>query len=532
MNQAKLEPTPEPPKIHRGFRGFAATDSRTALPAEAPPSSDANTPTSQPAQPPVPELHGFKILPARPAIVPPVTTPSNKPTPAVQPAVAPPVQPPPQDTTHPGTLEEHIGQVTVAPMAAALPDPKIYAKNRKKPIMIGAVIAVLLLVGGAAAKMFLLDPGQAPVAYAARLLSAKTGSFSVLASSSSSDSSALLGEGKISVTGNGVYDVSNAKEEKLQTKLEVKLSNTSLAGEVIVMPKEAYLKVSDGTIFKSLGLDIGPDWYKYPLDETSKTDKCSDQSKSKSGSYLGIQLPKSLPVRNAQRVGLFEKVNGHTTSHFRGEVDFNKLQQIIDDANKQLSADCKIDFKKSDYEDVSVSYNLWTSSKFDRMMLHIADSKDKTAVDITFDSSDYNQPVKIEAPANAKDLSTILGDLSGVGAGTDDGIGAGTQQTARDSQRKSDLRLVKTGLENYYNGSGYYPPGNYAGLAKYLTTGKTKYLATIPNDPQGGAPYEYVPAPAGCGLGRCRSYVLKATLENTKDSQAVNGQAVVNSVEQ
>ncbi len=96
-------------------------------------------------------------------------------------------------------------------------------------------------------------------------------------------------------------------------------------------------------------------------------------------------------------------------------------------------------------------------------------------------------------------------------------------QRARDAQRKSDLRNVKTALETYFNDSNAYPAGNYAGLAAIL---QPSYIKVVPVDPKGGtaaAPiYVYTPTCAGTP-SVCTSYVLQATVENTNDKDIKSG---------
>jgi general secretion pathway protein G len=96
-------------------------------------------------------------------------------------------------------------------------------------------------------------------------------------------------------------------------------------------------------------------------------------------------------------------------------------------------------------------------------------------------------------------------------------------QRARDAQRKSDLRNVKTALETYFNDNNAYPSGDFAGLPAIL---QPDYIKTVPVDPTGGtaaAPgYVYTPTCAGTP-SVCTSYVIDATLENTKDSAIKTG---------
>lgn len=100
-------------------------------------------------------------------------------------------------------------------------------------------------------------------------------------------------------------------------------------------------------------------------------------------------------------------------------------------------------------------------------------------------------------------------------------------QRARDSQRKTDLRNIKTALETYYNDSNSYPTSGT--WQTDLSAGSTPYMKTIPTDPRGGAAYNYTPSPAGCAAGACTSYTITTTLENTNDKEATDGTYTVNS---
>ncbi len=104
-------------------------------------------------------------------------------------------------------------------------------------------------------------------------------------------------------------------------------------------------------------------------------------------------------------------------------------------------------------------------------------------------------------------------------------------QRARDSQRKSDLRNIKTALETYYNDSNSYPTAGAAScvpdasscLGTILTTGTTPYMKSVPKDPKASQNYDYLPTPASCASGACTSYTLTTTLENSKDKDAGAG---------
>ncbi len=79
---------------------------------------------------------------------------------------------------------------------------------------------------------------------------------------------------------------------------------------------------------------------------------------------------------------------------------------------------------------------------------------------------------------------------------------------ARDAQRKSDLRVIKSALENYYNEKGSYPTA----LAE-LEKGATPFIKQLPKDPKTHADYVYIT------YGNPpNSFTLQTTLENKNDS--------------
>ncbi len=102
------------------------------------------------------------------------------------------------------------------------------------------------------------------------------------------------------------------------------------------------------------------------------------------------------------------------------------------------------------------------------------------------------------------------------------------RQTARDSQRKTDLKTIQSALELYYNSpsSGQapsYPGGNGSTLKNSLTSPIAYIQPTNwPADPSDKTNYSYTPAPSGCapGANSCQSYILWSCLENSNDQLA------------
>ncbi len=116
----------------------------------------------------------------------------------------------------------------------------------------------------------------------------------------------------------------------------------------------------------------------------------------------------------------------------------------------------------------------------------------------------------------------IIGILSTIGLGSF----MSSQQKARDSRRKTDLRAISDALELYYNDFGKYPNddglGNFVGCGTEAkssacssgqiwsnSTNGTIYMVQVPQDPNGGR-YLYVSSGGA-------SYQIYARLENERD---------------
>lgn len=80
---------------------------------------------------------------------------------------------------------------------------------------------------------------------------------------------------------------------------------------------------------------------------------------------------------------------------------------------------------------------------------------------------------------------------------------------ARDTQRKTDLKAIQKGLEEYFVSNNVYP----AALTD-LTAGNPPILKAVPTDPKNSAPFTYTYTPAGTNT----TYTLKGCLENGGDN--------------
>ncbi len=83
---------------------------------------------------------------------------------------------------------------------------------------------------------------------------------------------------------------------------------------------------------------------------------------------------------------------------------------------------------------------------------------------------------------------------------------------ARDTQRKTDLKAVQKGLEEYFVSNNAYP----AALTD-LTLGSAPILKSVPTDPKNTSPYVYTYTPTPTG-GPYTAYTLNGCLENGADT--------------
>lgn len=88
----------------------------------------------------------------------------------------------------------------------------------------------------------------------------------------------------------------------------------------------------------------------------------------------------------------------------------------------------------------------------------------------------------------------------------------GAREASRDARRKSDLEIIRSGVELYKSDCGYYPASLSAGqpLATSCPSSNT-YITSVPEDPltDGGRRYGYLPSPAASPT----TYSICASLE-------------------
>jgi hypothetical protein len=376
-------------------------------------------------------------------------------------------------------------------------------RRRSKIGVIAGVVAgvVVVAIAASAAYGYVVAPPMALGGYLKTLVGAKTVAFAL--------SDTTSGDGyHVTLKANGKGDITAPSKPKVALTASAQITSGS-AGESASGSVSGQLKVVDQTLYFQLGtisyltqllpIKISDSWYKYELGDTD-TGKCLSKGKE-SGSFLGSQVLTDIPVKNTHFAGL-DTIAGGKAWHFSGTVDNAKIKAAIDKANKQLSADCKIDATDDDFKNVVITYDLWRGFGKDRLKIDADDTKDKTKSELILDTSDYNKPANITAPAGAQDVKTLIQQLFG-SLGSDVTAGDSFGSTG-DTQRKNDLSRLAAAAEAYAaDHSGSYP-ANAAAMSQAAVE-----QTFSGSDPTTKKPYAFV-ATKPASVGQVQ-YVLGKT---------------------
>jgi hypothetical protein len=401
-----------------------------------------------------------------------------------------------------------------------------------KAVLISTTLVLLIIIGSIAGYILLIAPTVILPQYLARLINAKT---TVFTSSNQVDSKTGY---KFGITIAGKYDIKDMQKPKVEASITGKTAlasglalpgaaskEGSISAQLRVLPPSLFFKIDAFTILSQFfPIKISNDWYKYDIGDVQSATKCLS-AKNDSGSLFGSQILTKLPVKYTSFRGI-DTINGAPMLHYVGTIDNAKIKSAVDDANKSLSADCKLDISADDFKSLSVTYDIWRGWSSDRAAFSIVDSGSNTNSEITLDTGSYNQPVKIDVPADVKDASTLLNGLYGADSSSAQSastrknvpkVSSTPDQRARDAQRKTDVRAIQKGLEEYFVSNNYYPTD-----VSQLTSGQpdNAILKQLPKDPKAKSPYLYTYVPNSLVTGQTISYTLRACLENAADTGA------------
>lgn len=284
--------------------------------------------------------------------------------------------------------------------------PAAKKRGRKGAVIVGLLLLLLLAGGAFAYQTIVLAPQQAFPRYLGKISSAGSGQF--MGNLVFSSEQANLRGYKSNLNLSGRYYLKDKDNPKMAVRVDGQVGPSQLKGEIMAADKALYFRIDALGLLDGASMKTDKDWYRLNLEKSRANNDCD-----LANNPAMRELVEKLPIKNPKLVNLFDKVDGKTTAHYSGSLDMDKLPAVVAEANKNLSADCQLELEAKDMEGVTFDYELWTSHNFDRLSVVMNLERYQAKVHLTYDTYDYDRPVEITIPANARDLSEVLKAYSG-----------------------------------------------------------------------------------------------------------------------
>lgn len=350
--------------------------------------------------------------------------------------------PPAQPNTPEGVNSTPPPSPSPAPPQQSMPQmqlgevPKKPKKGKKLAVISGAVVLVLLLAGGAfAAYAQLVMPERVLTQYAQRLADFESGSFEVRVNGEIEDDFAPA---SFKLDTSGSFTNSDADDFRIDTASDISTSadegglavSFNLNLDARYVDETAYLRTNNADFIAAFLPGVEADtWYSFDvdLDEEETSDvTCSRADQDAIMNYLENDASDKIEIENATRhTWLPIERNGERAQHYSGSIAGATLRAMARDLKDITSDDC-IDQQDIDdterLDDLMLNYELYTGNDYDELIVEVSEDGDSVA-DITLITSDYNQPVEIEAPSDAVDFEEMMENQFGA-FGMDDDFGA------------------------------------------------------------------------------------------------------------
>jgi len=296
----------------------------------------------------------------------------------------------------------------------------------------------------------------------------------------------------------------------------------SVAGESITIGEDTYLKLN--TIPFPFSIMFGEaqgQWIKYGDEETEKTKEAEKETIKKLEELFKDKklyiVKKEFPdeeIRNVKVYHYLVALNKEEIKKLLPEL-FKTIQEFMG-SDKPL-AEGELEEVLSKLEEIlgkidEITAEIWIGKKDNYLYKIKAEKeidlsqfyelvkgkpiKEIVAIKTDIDFSNFNQPVKIEAPENYKGLEEIL-----------PGALEEARAKARDARRIEDLRQISVVMILYYEDKGKYP-------SSINTLTSEPYLLVIPTDPGDGScpgSYKWI-----SNLQNPQKYCIYACLESGK----------------
>lgn len=337
-------------------------------------------------------------------------------------------------------------------------EPVMVARKNRMPLLIGIIAILVLLVGGLSYAYYAgyFTPLEKTTAQAFEsMYSAKSASFDITATIDTSGAGKSTAEGlaslsggapvnKVSVTAKGMYDLSDANNQKIATTISVGAGSANIDAELRYLNKTLYAqltKIPATTLIPTLSsftnkwIALPPEGDTGALSETPIASLPGIDSKIFSSLTTEQKSHLYNLARNSQFITVTKKespesINGKLAYHFYFDLDKKGITQYLNQAESYIHEIGKNDSRLSSFDAASGIKELDTIQNFvgeawinktDKLlaktninfsivsMNNNEQSTIKVGVIGIFDK--WNEPVMVAAPESSKTLEEIMKDM-------------------------------------------------------------------------------------------------------------------------
>ncbi|MFA5854288.1 MAG: thrombospondin type 3 repeat-containing protein [Patescibacteria group bacterium] len=367
-------------------------------------------------------------------------------------------------------------------------------------LLVGVVIGVLAVVGGASATYLLYFKAN-PDKIVGEALSAMidlnaveyAASLKIEATSSATSSGAMtilpiLGASddskkpmKLLLTLEGAYDRLDRAQTK--SKMNVKIASTEVMNgspivglSVLQLPEATYLSLTDAP--SNMFIDLSPivgTWIKIDpkslvkqfasntaTPETTKKQVTAEQTEA-----LKLAFAQTRPIRVTETLKA-EEVDGVSSLHYRLAIEKDALKEFVIKTQEIMDGEASLAYEKfnDDYERFSKQLNItslemWIGKESGLPTRFSLQATAKESEDVPAEGTlafdlklkNFNQTPTIEAPKESKTFEEIFGEL--MGGAMESSSDNDTRSTA--TKRIDNIHQIQTALELGYSEANAYP---------------------------------------------------------------------------
>jgi hypothetical protein len=419
------------------------------------------------------------------ASVPPETATTDPATPAPEPA---------SNLQGPSAPDPVVPAVTPVASTTAVGSggkPPVQPVTHPKPFklgplhLIGALIVIVMIA--LLAYVFFIQPKLALGGYLEKVATSRATTFAANITESSSAYNA-------SGSAYGVTDLTTSGQAKVIVNVSGNLAAQAdairtgskavsgpVSGELVAFGPALYFKTSTTAVVSgALAVNLSPGWYKYDLGSSGS---CTSPGNGP-GSFLSYGVLSKIPVQNAAFTGI-GKVGTTWALKYRGQIDTADLSSAVRQANQNLSSACQIKLAASDYQNVTINYNLWRGLSADQLDITATNRINGATTHILLTTLGYNVVSAVKVPSGATDADNLFKKV--LGASTHPAP-ASTSTSLSPNEQASQIAVREANLASYLgaykarSANGFYPVSPPALTVQIVdpTTGRAYVVSANP----------------------------------------------------